>query len=394
MKFVHLADTHLGKTNFKLEERREDFRRTFEQAIDTCIEEEVDFVIHAGDLFDVPRPEHEEIIFAMQQLKRLRQHNIPFLIIPGSHDIGIRGTILSLLEEVSLAVNLASKRYISKKGDKIIKRGEKVNGAYVVGLEGRRARAKQLYRSIKFKRKSGAYNIFMFHHTTSTVEARYFDIPTSLLPKGFDYYAGGHYHFGPQAFEEKGRKVYYPGSTEFCDSREMLKGNNKKGFFLVEDGKAEFIEVDLRPLEVKVVDCSGLSPKQVTQKCLSLLGNPEGPRKPIFLTKLEGRLEEGSKAEIDRAKINREARRRGYLHNRILLSHLENPEKERYRKVKEKNIGEIERSFLKKKGHSKEEIELAKSLVKHLPAGRDDIALEIVKRHFGLIEEKTLKDFK
>lgn len=394
MKFAHMADTHLGKTNFKLEERREDFRRAFKQAIDICIEEDVDFVIHGGDLFDDPRPEHKEIIFAMQQLKRLRQHEIPFFIIPGSHDIGVEGTILSLLEEVGLATNLAAKRYVKKTENGISKTGEEIGNAYITGLEGRRARAKELYRSIDFKPKPEAFNIFVFHHTISSVESRFADIPTSSLPKGFDYYAGAHYHFGPKVVEEKGREVYYPGSTEYGDTREMLKGNTEKGIFIVEDGQAEFRKVDLRPVEVREKYCSGLSPKEVTEECIKLLGNPDSKRKPIFLTRLKGKLEKGSKTQIDRAKISREAKKRGYLYNRILLSRLENPEKERYQKVKEKNIGEIEKSFLKKKGYSQEEIGLAQSLVRHLPQGREDIALEVIKRHFGLIKEKSLKDFK
>lgn len=393
MKFAHIADTHLGEENFKLKKRKFDFRRAFKKAVGIFIEEDVDFVVHGGDFFDDPEPSHDEIIFAIDQLRRLKKRSIPFLVIPGSHDIGVGGTVLSLLEEVGMVTNLASKRYNKKRNGEIVKKGEKVDGAYIVGLEGRRARARQLYRNINVDKKEGLYNIFLFHHSVSSVDARFADISSASLPPGFDYYAGGHYHFGPKLVREKGRKIVYPGSTEYCDTREMLEGK-KKGFFIVEDDEARFIDLEPRPVEVVKRDCSGLSPKEVTKKCVEALENPKGNRKPLIVTELRGRLGEGSKTEIDRSLIKKKAKKRGYLYNRILMSGLENPRKEKYRKVKERSIEEIEKGVLKRKGYSSDEIELAKSLVKFLPEGREDLAMEITKRHFGLIKEKDLEDFK
>ena len=71
MKFIHVADTHLGKTEFKLKEREEDFYRSFKQVIDFAIEKDVDFVIHSGDLFDTARPPMRTVIFAINQINRL-----------------------------------------------------------------------------------------------------------------------------------------------------------------------------------------------------------------------------------------------------------------------------------------------------------------------------------
>ena len=96
MKFAHVADTHIGKMNFKLKEREEDFKDSFSEFIDVCINKKVDFVIHSGDLFDKPRPKTSLISFVVEQLKKLKQNNIPFYVVPGSHDMGVDGTFISV----------------------------------------------------------------------------------------------------------------------------------------------------------------------------------------------------------------------------------------------------------------------------------------------------------
>lgn len=78
MRFVHFSDTHLGKSNFKLQERIEDFNKVFEDVISFCIKNKVDFVIHSGDLFDRARPGTGVFLFAVKQLKKLKENKIPF----------------------------------------------------------------------------------------------------------------------------------------------------------------------------------------------------------------------------------------------------------------------------------------------------------------------------
>ena len=67
MRFVHFSDTHLGASNFRLSERRQDFYKAFKQVIDFCLEKKPDFVIHTGDLFDTGKPDNETILFASSQ---------------------------------------------------------------------------------------------------------------------------------------------------------------------------------------------------------------------------------------------------------------------------------------------------------------------------------------
>ena len=51
MKFLHVADIHLGFEQYGVRERFNDFSRTFLWLMDFAREQEVDFVVLAGDLF-------------------------------------------------------------------------------------------------------------------------------------------------------------------------------------------------------------------------------------------------------------------------------------------------------------------------------------------------------
>lgn len=83
---LHTADTHIGYRQYHKPEREEDFRAAFESVIDAAIERNVDAVVHAGDIFNRSRPSIEALLDCIEQLKRLRQHNIGFHTIVGNHD--------------------------------------------------------------------------------------------------------------------------------------------------------------------------------------------------------------------------------------------------------------------------------------------------------------------
>lgn len=93
MKFLHLADTHLGMENYGrldpstgLHTRLQDFINCFSFAIDIALEEKVDLVIFAGDAYknSSPNPTHQRE-FA-RQIYRLSEAKIPVVMINGNHD--------------------------------------------------------------------------------------------------------------------------------------------------------------------------------------------------------------------------------------------------------------------------------------------------------------------
>ena len=88
-KILHVSDTHLGKRQYRSDERREDYADAFEHTIQIAIEEEVDAVLHTGDLFDNKNPSLGTQIRCAQLINRLEEDvgsPIPFLTIVGNHE--------------------------------------------------------------------------------------------------------------------------------------------------------------------------------------------------------------------------------------------------------------------------------------------------------------------
>ena len=72
MKYAHLADLHLG--SWRDEEMRKLSTATFEKAINSCINQKVDFILFAGDIFNNALPAIDIVnflAFTLQKLKKL-----------------------------------------------------------------------------------------------------------------------------------------------------------------------------------------------------------------------------------------------------------------------------------------------------------------------------------
>jgi DNA repair exonuclease len=88
-KILHVSDTHLGKRQYRSDERREDYADAFEHAIEIAIDEQVDAVLHTGDLFDNKNPSLGTQIRCARLINRLGEEpagSIPFLTIVGNHE--------------------------------------------------------------------------------------------------------------------------------------------------------------------------------------------------------------------------------------------------------------------------------------------------------------------
>lgn len=85
-KILHVSDTHLGKKQYGSEIRRRDYSVAFDATIDIAINDDVDAVIHTGDLFDDRSPDTESVSNAFKSIKRLSDAGIPFLGIVGNHE--------------------------------------------------------------------------------------------------------------------------------------------------------------------------------------------------------------------------------------------------------------------------------------------------------------------
>jgi len=94
VKFIHLADTHLGKRRYGRVDHETGMnifeKQLYENFLATCkliaTKYKPDFIIHAGDLFDSPRPPINAISTAIDALGVFEDSNIPCYVISGNHD--------------------------------------------------------------------------------------------------------------------------------------------------------------------------------------------------------------------------------------------------------------------------------------------------------------------
>ncbi|WP_255150561.1 DNA double-strand break repair protein Mre11 [Halorarius halobius] len=106
-RVIHTGDTHLGYQQYHLPTRREDFLSAFRRVVDDAVDEGVDAVVHAGDLFHDRRPELPDLVGTLSVLRELDDADIPFLAVVGNHETTRNGQWLDLFEQMGLATRLS-----------------------------------------------------------------------------------------------------------------------------------------------------------------------------------------------------------------------------------------------------------------------------------------------
>ena len=86
VSFIHTGDIHLGRRQYGLIKREEDFAKSFEWVCEQAIKNKVDFVIIAGDTFDTRTVNAQTLEYAIKPLYKLEKYNIPVFVIDGNHD--------------------------------------------------------------------------------------------------------------------------------------------------------------------------------------------------------------------------------------------------------------------------------------------------------------------
>jgi DNA repair exonuclease SbcCD nuclease subunit len=107
-RVIHTGDTHLGYRQYHLPERREDFLAAFRRVAADAVEDDVDAVVHAGDLFHDRRPGLPDLLGARDVLETLDDAGVPFLAVVGNHETKREAQWLDLFEAMGLATRLGS----------------------------------------------------------------------------------------------------------------------------------------------------------------------------------------------------------------------------------------------------------------------------------------------
>lgn len=373
MKFAHLADCHIGA--WRDPRLRDINAKAFIAAVDTCIWENVDFILISGDLFNTSLPAIDGLKAVVSRLKLLRQHNIPVYMVAGSHDFSPSGkTMLDVLEEAELIQNVV-KGTVDEGKLKLEFSVDKKTGAKITGMVGKRGMLeKSYYENIDAKslEQEPGFKIFMFHTALTELKPKGLDkmdsSPVSMLPRGFDYYAGGHVHIVRDESLPGYKNVVYPGPL-FPNSFRELEELKCGGFYIYDDGKLKY-----RPLQVVNVisidiNCDQKTPEQIESELQKEIEKKEFVN-TIVTIRLEGTLKSGKISEINLKDIFTSLYEKSAFFVMHSTSGLGTKEFEEI-KVSHNSVEDVEDKLIKEhigQGKlglgEKEEIELVKELIK------------------------------
>lgn len=238
IKFVHMADVHLGYRQYGSDERAIDFAQAFLDAVNFAIEKKVDFILIAGDLFH-KKSEVDPLTLAQatKVLEKAKNNGIPVIAVEGNHDSTYFKEYFSWLDYLARSGLIINLKPSFEDGVMKIEEWDGESGAYV-DLNDVRIYGMKYYGSLTEKildeyskkiRKKG-FTVFMAHVGIEGYLNMYGCISSTKfhrLKNKVDYVALGHIHC---SFVED-NFIFNPGSLETCDITEI---NFDRGFFYIE----------------------------------------------------------------------------------------------------------------------------------------------------------------
>lgn len=258
-RFLHAADIHLDSPLHGLsryeglpeEEIRGATRSAFDNLVQRAIDEAVDFVVIAGDLFDGEWKDMGTGLYFARAIGRLDQVNIPVFLLAGNHDaasvitrsvpwppnvrrFGTQSPESHLLPELGVAVHGQSFSTPAVTENLVL--------AYPDATEHH-------------------FNIGMLHTALAGRQGHAAYAPCSLddlKSKRYDYWALGHVHEHEIVCEDP--HVVFPGNTQGRTIRET--GPKGAVIVAVVDGRVasvERVELDVLRWSRVEVDCTGAS---------------------------------------------------------------------------------------------------------------------------------------
>lgn len=293
MQILHTSDTHLGCAQFDYAEREQDVYEAFREVIDTAVKDRVDAVIHAGDIFHVPKPSGAPLVRLAEGLKTLAENDIKFFFTLGEHDISrITGTPSSyIFHKLGLATYVGDGKP-ARLGDLM-----------VVGFhKRRRGELEEVIEAMKqadeIARAHTGKKIVVIHQGLVEFHKWAGELTANDLPPHFDYYAMGHLHdHFEKRFEHLGGPVCYPGSIDPTPGEGIKEF--KKGFFVVdmsgEEAKQEWIQIKSSRQQYSF-DAEYGDIKARMDAILKEIESKHLPKKPVVSIKVKG-------TDIDNAKV-------------------------------------------------------------------------------------------
>ncbi|AJF61201.1 TPA: exonuclease SbcCD subunit D [Candidatus Woesearchaeota archaeon] len=306
MKFSHIADCHIG--GWRDPKLKDLNTQAFFRALDISLKEKVDFIVIGGDLFNTALPGIDRLKDVVRKFRELKEKNVPVYLIPGSHDFSPSGkTMLDVLEEAGLCTNVV-KGSVENNKLKLKFTIDEKTGAKITGMLGRRGMLERTYYEELDRaslEKEPGFKIFLFHTAITELKPKDMDrmdsAPISLLPKGFDYYAGGHVHIVEKLDMPGYRNVVYPGPLFPNNFHELeeLKGG---GFYIYDNGEVKRHEIAIKKVVSIRVDALHKNSEKVTEELLDKVKR-DAEEDCIILIRISGVLQSGRVSDIDFKKV-------------------------------------------------------------------------------------------
>lgn len=252
-RFLHAADIHLdsplrGLSRYEgapAEAIRAATRRAFENLVDLAIEEEVAFLLLAGDLYDGDWKDFNTGIFMSRQIGRLAARGIQVVAVSGNHDAASRIT-----KALELPANM---RILSSRRPETL-----VFEEPGVAIHGQSFASPREERNLAVgfpAARPGLFNIGLLH-TSLDGRAGHADYAPCVLDdlraRGYDYWALGHVH--QHEVVARDPWVVFPGCLQGRHARET----GPKGATLVSvDDDGAVVAAEPRALDlVRWARCS------------------------------------------------------------------------------------------------------------------------------------------
>jgi len=218
-RFLHAADIHLDSPLTGLGKFEEASaariqgatREALEALVQFALDERVDFVIIAGDLYDGDWKDHRTGIFFVSQMGRLNKVGIPVYVLKGNHDAASQ-----ISKELEMPGNVHT--FDHRKPESVA-----IAGLDVV-LHGQSFPEQHLTRNLVPDYPvptEGHLNIGVLHTALEggTIHANYAPCTIEeLTNKGYDYWALGHVHTHRIVGSEP--YIIYPGNLQGRSVRE------------------------------------------------------------------------------------------------------------------------------------------------------------------------------
>lgn len=224
IKILHLGDIHLGYSYRSKEHMLRmvlegNIEKSFENAMHFSINNEIDLLIIAGDLFDFGPIGPKTFDFFMNIIKKLKSEGIEVVYALGNHDnlTLIQDDIISKFKDEIIVFDKVDVKAATLKS----RSGESYS-VYGVGHEFAKM-DENLIKNYPYRDKNVDYNIGVAHcYVESALSSSGYDkyLPTTyddLISKDYDYFALGHIHL-PSVYKDT--NIAYSGSLQSLSFKE------------------------------------------------------------------------------------------------------------------------------------------------------------------------------